>query len=272
MNKTCLILLFSSTFLYHYLNAQAFSQKDSLNKFSYLLYGFKMASDGEIIQSQGTGFFFRSESNVYLVTAEHVVDGCINKIKDTLQPNEMFLWQYAHAPYKEWYIKLDTKLIRDTSTCSDHRLFPDIFIYKVDNVDSQKMKINYVSDYFTDLPIRNRSFSFYGFPSKNRDDNENSFDQKTSYFNSENFLVRNSPTRFGNQDIINYYVDLKDKKIDSTIRGFSGAPAFIIDKTNGKPAFLGVLSSGDLISNTFLIVKRLYLLEAIHEYESRMKI
>jgi len=252
----CLLLSFE-------IQAQNPTTKDTLKDFSYLLYGFKNIQK-KYYQSQGTGFFIKTEDDIYFVTANHVVNGCVKNVKDTTKPDFMMLWQNKQGIYKEWHLNFNTKLIRDTSICRNRDSYPEIFVYKLGNPNTQQIKINCINNFIAEVSTFSKELIFYGFPSSNRNDQENVFDQKPALFKSNDFVVRSNLKHLAGQDVINYHIDIKDYKIDSSMRGFSGSPLFLKDYMTKKIVFAGILCAVDLINNTLYIVKPEYLFRKVN--------
>src|SRR5687768_15135590 len=59
---------------------------DSLKKYTYSLLGFKV-SGNYTYQAFGSGFFYRHSGGLYLITAKHVLSGCLDTAKIKNHPD-----------------------------------------------------------------------------------------------------------------------------------------------------------------------------------------
>ncbi len=109
-----------------FLNHCSYSQyADSLNKYSYNLYGSKAVGKGGYLCS---GFFIRTNKSIYFITAKHCMGCDKDKGKvDEGYPDTMFINLNGIIEYP-----IDIRVIKDTVKCDSL----DFFVIKIDSTYS----------------------------------------------------------------------------------------------------------------------------------------
>jgi len=218
---------------------------DSLRKYSYLISG--IINDHSAII--GTGFFIRSDTNVYLISAAHVLTGW-NAVKEEWNKN------YPDR----FFVKLTDRTTGDDILCSlnvkayKKKLVPfslwnkaDIFIYKIKNpslyiINSiENLIVDTVASYLNEI---NRVFG-YGFASYH-------------HFSDFHSLLHLTPTLIDASTVMRYETlpNIRENKLPDSMhfiiapvypwknnfgRGASGAPVFIYSEKSGRFIFGGVV-------------------------------
>ena len=218
---------------------------DSLRKYSYLISG--IVNDHSV--NIGTGFFIKSDTSVYLISASHVLSGW-NAIKEE--------WQKDYPD--SFYIKLTDRTTGDDILCLINvkaykkKLVPfsiwnkpDIFVYKVKNPSSyiinsiESLIVDTVGSCLNDI---NRVFG-YGFASY-------------THFPDFRSLLHLTPTLIDASTVMRYdsLPNIRENNLPDSMhfiitpvspwknnfgRGASGAPVFIYSEKLGRFIFGGVV-------------------------------
>ena len=226
--KILIILLFILLFK----NGYSQSDFDSLKKYIYPIIGIDNAAvDG------ASCFFVRHQKSIYLVTAKHVLSGCLNdstKSEFFAGKHYIFLGSYLNS------IKLNTTVTKKVLPCDGI----DLVIWQL--MDTSMSKYIYsVEDYlrpdFSDF----KSILIGGFPATGFKKNMLSSLPGVSFLHipDKHFEILNFPDLNGNYDPNTFGVDWKGKVITKTLlEGYSGAPVFIQDRSTLKWKIAGLLS------------------------------
>jgi len=218
---------------------------DSLRKYSYLISGIINDHSANI----GTGFFIKSDTNVYLISAAHVLTGW-NAFKeewDKNYPDSFFIKLTDRSTGDDILCSIKVKTYKKKLAPFSIWSKPDIFIYKVKNPSSyiinsiENLVVDTVAKYLNEI---NRVFG-YGFASY-------------SHFSDFRSLLHLTPTLIDASTVMRYEAipniredDLPDSMhfIIAPIfpsknnfgRGASGAPVFIYSEKLGRFIFGGVV-------------------------------
>ena len=218
---------------------------DSLKKYSYLISGITKDNSGNI----GTGFFIRSDTDVYLISASHVLTGW-NAIKKEWNKN------YPDT----FFIKLKDKATGDDILCLINVAAykknlvpfsiwdkPDIFIYKIKN--PSLYVINSIEDLIVDTIANNineiNKVFGYGFASY-------------SHFSDFHSLLNLTPTVIDASTVMKYGAipNIRENSLPDSMHfiispvfpwknnfgnGASGAPIFIYSEKLKRFIFGGVV-------------------------------
>jgi hypothetical protein len=197
---------------------------DSLRKYSYLIFGIINDHSANI----GTGFFIKSDTNLYLISAGHVLTGW-----DAMREE----WDKNYPD--RFYIKLTDRTTGDDILCSINvkaykkKLVPfsvwskpDIFIYKVRNPSSyvinsiENLIVDTVASYLNEI---NRVFG-YGFASY-------------SHFSDFRSLLHLTPTLIDASTMMSYgeMPNIRENNLPDSMH-FTIAPVFPCKNNFGKGA------------------------------------
>jgi hypothetical protein len=218
---------------------------DSLKKYSYLISGISNNNSATI----GTGFFIKRDTNVYLISAGHVLTGW-NAIKKK--------WNKDYPD--TFYIKLTDRVTGDDVRCLINvtaykkKLVPfsiwdkpDIFIYKIKNPSSyvinsiENLIVDTIANYINEI---NKVFS-YGFASY-------------SHFTDFHSLLNLTPTVIDAATVMKYGTipNIRKNNLPDSMHfiiapifpwknnfgnGASGAPIFIYSEKFKRFIFGGVV-------------------------------
>jgi len=138
---------------------------DSLRKYSYLIVGIINDHSASI----GTGFFIKSDTNVYLISAGHVLTGwdAMKEEWDKNYPDEFFMKLTEKTTGEDILCSIDVKAYKKKLVPFSVWNKPDIFIYKLKNpslyiINSiEALIVDTVGNYLDEI---NRVFG-YGFAS-----------------------------------------------------------------------------------------------------------
>ena len=223
---------------------------DSLKKYIYPIIGIDSTPvDG------GNCFFVRHHKNIYLVTAKHILAGCINdstKSDHFANKHYVFLGSYAHA------VELNTSAAKQVLPCNGLDLVMcrlmdtsmSKYIYSVEN---------YLMPDFSDF----KGFLIGGFPATGfKKDMLSSFpDVSFLRLQDKHFDILNLPDSKGNFDPNLFGIDWQGQGTTGTLmEGYSGAPVFIQDRNTLKWKLAGLLSAGKSIQND---VERLIVVDVV---------
>ncbi len=218
---------------------------DSLRKYSYLISGITKDKSANI----GTGFFIKQDTNVYLISAAHVLTGW-NAIKKE--------WNKDYPD--TFFIKLTDRITGDDVLCLINVIAykkklvpfsiwdkPDIFIYKIKNpslyvINSiENFIVDTIANYINEI---NKVFG-YGFASY-------------THFTDFRSLLNLTPTVIDASTVMKYTVipDIRENNLPDSMhfiiepifpwknnfgKGASGAPIFIYSEKLKRFIFGGVV-------------------------------
>jgi hypothetical protein len=218
---------------------------DSLRKYSYLISGVINDQSANI----GTGFFIKSDTNVYLISAAHVLTGW-NALKqewDKNYPDRFFIRLTDRTTGDDILCSINVKAYKKKLVPFSVWSKPDIFIYKIK--DPSSYIINSIENLIVDtvacyLNAINRVFG-YGF---------------ASYTNFSDFrsLLDLTPTLIDASTVMRYGAmpNIRENNLPDSMhfiiaptfpsknnfgRGASGAPVFIYSENLGRFIFGGVV-------------------------------
>lgn len=267
-----ILLLTSSTSSFAQIN-----NYDSLKKYSYSLLGFTITHNGEAVGMKpggGTCFFIRDNGKLFLVTAKHVLSGCLeNAIKITDYPNQMNICFADSNGYIEEMIPFDISRIKDSIQCLPSLDDTDVIVVPMNIKTNREI---YSVEKFIFPPFReidnvdifgfpgNKNINFLGFASvRAKVFHWHLFKNHTTVFTETTF---NDSKR---TDSVYYWIQTTDIDVmDSSLHGFSGSPVFIKDLNSDRWRVGGVYKGAakDTISNNkWMLVTRIeYALKYIY--------
>jgi hypothetical protein len=228
--KTITILLLIISF------QRCYSQNDfdSLKKYIYPIIGIdSTAVDG------GSCFFVRHNKNIYVVTAKHVLAGCLNdstKSKKFANKHYIFLGNYLNS------IVLNTDITKrilscggiDFAICQLLDTSMSKYIYSVENL--------LVPD-FTDF----KEFTIGGYPATGYATNVFDHYPDVSFMRIQkhHFEILNIADSTGAYNPNIFAIDWKGQVTNADLMsGYSGGPVFIQDRKTLKWKMSGILSAG----------------------------
>ncbi|CAN5742772.1 hypothetical protein BH11BAC4_BH11BAC4_26790 [soil metagenome] len=256
-----IILIFGS------LRSFAQNDYDSLRKYSYYIVGtYNNWDSGNLVSTgriTGTGYFYRQDSNLFFITAKHVLTGTDELCRKMIPANDSGLMTISLVNdagiMQPGFLSLNAKMIRDTSACNFLQNSPDIISYEIYNPENYK--IYSVEHFFPSyLPTERGKIITFGYRDS-LDKSENSYISRESIPLLTNYygLYTNYKFYRGNEngvDSINYLVEPRDALFSMLeIQGHSGSPAFIKDVKRNRFVFLGTLVGMSYVNKNLSIVK-----------------
>jgi hypothetical protein len=218
---------------------------DSLRKYSYLISGIINDHSANI----GTGFFIKTDTNVYLISAAHVLTGwnAVNEEWDKNYPDRFFIKLTDRTTGDDILCSINVKAYKKKMEPFSIWNRPDIFIYRVKN--PSLYIINSIENLIVDtvtcfLNEMNRVFG-YGFASY-------------AHFSDFRSLLDLTPTLIDAYTVMSYEAmpDIRENNMTDSMhfiikpvfpgknnfgKGASGAPVFIYSEKLGRFIFGGVV-------------------------------
>ena len=255
---------------------------DSLQKYSYLIFGFKFSGtkEGQYLKLdpvQGTCFFIRSNERLFLVSAKHVFSPWRYKLANTRKLGSMpdtLLIKVLDTSNRIITIPLNIQgLNKDTTTGLSLAQDPDAVVFEIKNKAHYKLNsieglIQDPQDYILSDVV------LYGYPL--------TVDIRPldpdKYLAQESFIIEGnsitdfySPVKFRNDGKIlesfDYFTFQRD---NNKIKGGpSGSPVFLRDYNSGRWLFGGVYSSASGANNTAIVVKWTVVQNQVNTYLKR---
>lgn len=248
------------------------AQPDSLKKYSYYVYGYTIHSN-LVYTYTGSAYFVRTDNKLFLITAQHVLNGCHSNTEDTCKPpmkprffpDQMAIFLNIEGKLSYNSFVIDVSKIRNNSTCIWAPLGPDIVAYEIpghipDTIYSIEKFLH------SKLPKKKKDVSMYGFPAyanklSNGEDfvnnSTNLFIDNYTFYNWYKFQDCNKKDAI---DSIDYLIRPFTKVVSDSLSGYSGSPVFIRKKK--KWFFLGTFAS-TVGNDKLLFVKSEFTLWAI---------
>jgi hypothetical protein len=218
---------------------------DSLRKYSYLISGIINDQSANI----GTGFFIKSDTNVYLISAAHVLTGwdAVKEEWDKNYPDRFFIKLTDRNTGDDILCSINVKVYKKQMVPFSIWSKPDIFVYKIKDpslyiINSiENLIVDTVANYLDEI---NRVFG-YGFASY-------------THFSDFRSLVDLTPTLIDASTVMRYDAipDTRENHLPDSMhfmiapispsknnfgRGASGAPIFIYSEKLGRFIFGGVV-------------------------------
>jgi len=206
---------------------------DSLKKYTYPI----LAIDGATVDGGGSCFFVRRDKKIYLVTAKHILAGCINdSTKKTrfVDKHRVYLGSYSNAI--------------EINTSSSPRILPcdgiDLVICILADTSMSKLIYSvekYLLPDFTDF----EAIAISGFPGSGFNKNRFTHFPGASLIRiqDKDFEILNFPNAKGDYDRYVFGIDWKKPSLDvASIKGYSGAPIFLQNKRTLKWKIAGILT------------------------------
>ena len=218
---------------------------DSLRKYSYLISGIINDHAANI----GTGFFIKSDTNVYLISAAHVLTGW-NGFKEEWEknyPDRFFIRLTERTTGDDILCSINVKTYKKKLAPFSIWSKPDIFIYKVKNPSSyiinsiENLIVDTVASY---LNGTNRVFA-YGFASYTHFSDFHSLLHLTPTLIDASTVMRYDEmpnTREDNlPDSMHFIIAPTFPSKNNFGKGASGAPVFIYSEKLDRFIFGGVV-------------------------------
>ncbi|MEJ7821476.1 MAG: trypsin-like peptidase domain-containing protein [Chitinophagaceae bacterium] len=240
--------------------------KDTLSKYSYWMTGYK-EMDSSFLFNVATCFFVRNNNNLYLVTSNHVISGCDESQNKKLHPDIAQIWIEDSTGHPAEVITVNVTYERDTSKCYDFTEVADVMVLKMPAKGYEK--INSVEKFLQPPFKKINQLIIFGYPASGVD-----------YKIASKLKIKNNPkvvthfALFNNKndtipkiDSINYNVVTNSIPINNTLKGYSGSPVFLQDKTTKRWRIAGVFSGALTATNTgYLSVAKIdYVLKQIEK-------
>ena len=237
----------------------SFSQQpvstDSLSKYSYPIYGLTYVDSNDIHAFCGTGFFYKSSHNTYLITAKHVLTGCKPDGSKKLLPDTM------KVVLENSFLNINIKMIKDTSVCKS--IYDVSEVIAVPVAISKKESMNFISEEFNSKLSDVTAVKIYGYP-KSMIFTDNFWQRKPanlSFDSGDCFITPTRDSATNKVNKLNYHIYLKNG-IKSVLEGYSGSPIFFFNSKSNLWSIAGILISGGRDNfGDYLVMSRL---ETIH--------
>jgi hypothetical protein len=262
-----LIILFS---VYHISFSNAQTDRDSLIKYSYYIYGVYKGNDiNHVNITQGTCFFIKYKEKTFLVSAKHVLTSwsASNSVKRGNYPDTLYVRLRKVNQNEFTFYPLDISSLKNDEKEDFYFNEPDYCFIEIK--DANKFQINSIENLiFRNSEITIQNALIFGYPELDDDDFSNFRLRDASCI--EGVLV-SSPN-----ENINYNFAVKNKQIFDSINyavksksrvkpGYSGAPVFLYKPSTKQWIFSGVTSQGITEDSLIFIVKPNYLLSNLKE-------
>lgn len=215
-------------------NSYSQTNVDLLKKYSYPILGFDVAA----VKGGATCFFIRYNKKIYIVTAKHVLNGCLNdstKDVDSNKKSYIFLGNYSQS------IFLNTNDTKKFLPCKGTDL---VFCQLLDT--SMGKYINSVEDFMVPEFKNYVEFIICGYPSStyNKDMFKHLPPSSFMEIHDSTFKIFDIVNSKGVRDSTAYAINWKGKIVkDSLIGGYSGSPVFIQEKNTLKWRLAGILTA-----------------------------
>jgi hypothetical protein len=197
------------------------------------------------VPNHATVFFLRQNDRLFLVTAKHVLSGCIDTTKNKNVPSILYI-SVLDSSNGEKLIKIDVSIIKDTASCLP--LWEDADIICVEMTGQSKLdliSVNSCEGLKSEKLYNPSHLTFYGFPGRvTVRENNTIIYPGVSKFDLP--IDTNIATTTINKffiDSINYWVNLNKVYEERYFAGYSGSPVFIKNRKSGKWNLIGVLVS-----------------------------
>jgi hypothetical protein len=267
--KSLILLLFPL-----YCSAQVEDAINSLKKYSYQIYGLYALINKplETNTTGGTCFFFKKNNTLFLITAKHVLVGCVdsssNSKKADFFPNRMYVALSKDA--KDTLI-INTSTIRDTAKCPTMFNDPDVIVIPV--INSVGKTINSIENLVAPLFQYTDNLLVIGYPGINFIDSDTLKIPDPSVMKWKNgkydfFGMAIPGTKIA--DTIHWWLDQKDYPVGKATKGYSGAPFYVQDSITKKWRIAGLLSNSEdnegTVGGSIAFVKIEYAIDWINHY------
>jgi len=228
---------------------------DSLKKYSYLL-----TTSFEEYSQQGTGFFIRSNGQLYLMTAKHFING-------GRFPKALFVWLSTIESDTSDVKKVDMRSVMERWERSAKQTGSEWDVVAIPVNDTIFNNVYSVESLVRSMPQKMQQIEIYGYPIKPH------WDYSTVYGPPSNLhipgkeykLAIGVDTTTHKEDQINYYIYTTAITIDSRLKGYSGAPVFVKNSRSKQwcilGSFAGHTDSNDPNDKAIKIVRLEYILK-----------
>lgn len=254
-------------------NVNSQSNSDSLSKYSYSIMGFSSKGNFGVPYS-GTAFFIRNGSSVFLITAKHVLSGCDDgNRKMPFFPDVMNVMVLDRNDSSGGVINVNIEKIKDSIVCHESFLDSDFIALKIIVHDTILKKINSVENLIMPPFEEVEKIAMFGFPLNSIRNPSVQFGfWMPSFFelNGVETIISGAftDTVSNRTDSTNYYFYNQVAKIDSSLKGFSGSPVFVKDRSSDRWRITGLFAKfgyNNTTGDKFITVPRIdYILRDIH--------
>ena len=237
---------------------------DTLQKYSYYVFGNKELPDGLSMQTvEGTCFFVKAGDKTFLVSAKHVMTSwsTSDASKPDLYPDTLFVRFPLSDTGRFIDYPIDIRNIKAHAEGSYYYNEPDIFVMEFPETD--KIQINAIDEIMPDDSAKGllASAVVYGFPPQKNKKIKMGAYLEARLFSSpyENITYRDNKRNVPVSDTINYLI----KCTTDVQAGYSGAPVFLKNDDSDQWHFAGIVSQGVPGDNYFFVVKPVWLQQKI---------
>lgn len=256
INRKAPLLLRMTTFLVILLsvlsnNANAQRGKDSLAKYSYMIYG-SYFNGRDSVTVTGTVFFIKKGAKTYLVSAKHVLSGwdVKNGSRSDHYPDIMYIRMEKEG--KTHFCPVDIKSIKQKSNGGFYYTDSDVVVMEFKEADN--FQINSIEHLVSKkIPAKAQRVMVHGYPVHDASNYRyRGFSSMTASIASnpeEVVYYKDTETGIMVKDSINYAI-MPNANVKS---GFSGAPVFLF--RNGNWVFGGLVSMYFQSDNYVTVVK-----------------
>jgi hypothetical protein len=235
MNRVALLLLL-------FIGSTAHSQilLNPLKKYSYYLTGSK-SNYAMSFTMAGTAFFIRQGNSLYLITAKHIINGCVNNQKQPFYPETIFIWLHDSSNTEGIAVPIDISKIRDTLKCPTLPDDADVIALKMSDI--RLNNVYSVEKYLSPIFSKVADIEIFGFPENNTPTKIAGYTNPSNLHIPSNKyqIVRLTDTNTGMVDNKNLYIFSTAVRLDNTLGGYSGSPIFIKDGKSKNWRLLGVM-------------------------------
>ena len=234
---------------------------DNFKKYTYDIEGYNYDGGSFPIYAQGSGFFIRYNSKILFVTAKHVLGGYDDSCRRV--KNAPYIMNIALHNEKGAInfqsIQINTEKFQDTVNCFGFRESPDLAFFTIENPENKTI---YSIEHFLpfDIPKNFDSLQIIGFPTVEERDSVTG----KHLLKPASLLLITRYSLFQNSryhamdgiktDSINYVVETKDIVINRKLKGYSGSPVFIKDKTLNRYFFSGIFIAAEEVHPYIFII------------------
>jgi hypothetical protein len=255
--------------------AQGAKNIDNFKNYSYKIQGYSMSrrKDGMQVlhRVNGTVFFIRKNSELFLITAKHILSGCNNdSSKINNYPSAMFI-DLSKDSSGSRLLKLNSSIISDTCKCLSSKTYPDVIAVRI--TDTLAWNVFSVEDLICSPYKRVKNSLIIGYPGyKNGPVGQTTHTDPSSIMLSEgnySISVGYVDTTRKSIDPIHYWIYPKSIHTGDSLGGFSGSPFYVQNQKSKKWRIAGIFVSSGTDSEKLPVmyaVKIDYAIDEINQY------
>ena len=210
---------------------------DSLAKYSYTLLCFKNKNPQAVL---GTCFFINFKGNLFLITANHVLYECDSTTNKQKRACDFVLIQMPGSDAG----MADFKISDTNDTCIVDYKDKDFVILRMDN--KWLSHVNTVEKFILP-PFKNYAeLEIFGQGLQSNDSFMRMESPHHIHLSKNKFTIYlNTPTPDSSYiDSVHYFVEAKEIKVGSWLKGFSGSPVFLKDADSKRWTLCGIFIGG----------------------------